>query len=108
MGITHVCCKLKIRSYPAISNRMPQDPIEEIQEEESEMIDQLELWMTLFHEERAKFEGPSIKFLGKWSEMLENELDVPAPFEEYWSWRVNTGERTCMPDYFTENRRDPR
>ena len=96
LGITHVCCKI---GYSAVSCK-PQDTIEEIQDEESEMIDQLESWMVLYEEERAKFEGPAIEFLGKWSDMLKDELDVPAPFEEYWSLRVKKGERTCMPDYF--------
>ena len=100
LGITHVCCKIDTRSLPVISDPMPQDTIEEIQKEESEMIDQLESWMVLYEEERAKFEGPAIEFLGKWSDMLKNEADVPAPFEEYWNRRVKTGESKCMPDYF--------
>ena len=100
LGITHVCCKIDPWVNSPISVPMPRDTIEEIQDEESEMIDQLESWMVLYEEERAKFEGPAIEFLGKWSDMLENEVDVPAPFEEYWSRRVKTGESKCMPDYF--------
>ena len=102
LGITHVCCKINYGSLWVISDPMPQDTIEEIQDEESEMIDQLESWMILYEEERAKFQGPAIEFLGKWSDMLRDELDVPAPFEENWSRRVKTGESKCMPDYFTK------
>ena len=97
LGITHVCCKIR-RTH--VADPMPQDTIEEIQDEESEMIDQLESWMVLYEEERAKFEGPAIEFLDKWSDMLRDELDVPAAFEGYWSRRVKTGESKCMPDYF--------
>ena len=83
---------------------MPQDTTEEIQDEESEMIDQLESWMTLYEEERAKFEGSARQFLGKWSDMLKDVLDVPAPFEEYWRQRRRRlwDKETPMPDYFTK------
>ena len=97
LGITHVCCKIY---HIHIADPMPQDTIEEIQDEESEMLDQLESWMILYEEERAKFEGPAIEFLGKWSDLLKDELDVPARFEEFWSWQVKTGGSTYMPDYF--------
>ena len=100
LDITHVCCKIDSWPIAAISDPMPQDTIEEIQDEESEIIDQLKSWMGLYEEERAKFEGSAIEFLSNWSDMLKDELDVPAPFEEYWRQRVKTGENTCMPDYF--------
>ena len=93
LGITHVCCKIR---YQDVSAPMPQDTIEEIQDEESEMIDQLESWMILYEEERAKFEGSAIQFLGKWSDMLKDELGVPTSFEELWR------EETWMPDYFAK------
>lgn len=97
LGITHVCCKV----YPGgVSDPMPQDTIEEIQDEESEIIRQLESWMNIYEEERASFEGSGIELLGKWSDMLRDELDVPAQFEEYWSRRVKTVKNTCMPNYF--------
>ena len=102
LGITHVCCKI---SFDVVADAMPQDKIEEIQDEESEMIDQLEAWMTLYEEERAKFQGSATQFLGKWSDMLKDELDVPASFEEYWSWMVKNGWSERMPDYFSKSSR---
>ena len=102
LGITHVCCKIE---FETVSAPIPQDTIEEIQDEESEMIDQLESWMALYEEERAKFEGTAIQFLDKWSDMLKDELDVPEYFEEYWSWQVEIGMSTCIPDYFAESSR---
>lgn len=99
LGITHVCCKIDNAAFSVVSGLMPQDT-EEIQDEESEIIDELESRMKLYEEERAKFEGPAIQFLGKWSDMLKDELNVPAAFEEYWSQRVKTGGRKYMPDYF--------
>ena len=99
LGITHVCCKIK---YSAVSAPMPQDTIEEIQDEESEMIDQLESWMILYGEERAKFEGSARQFLGKWSDMLKDVLDVPALFEEYWRQKCMEDKEIRMPDYFTK------
>ena len=99
LGITHVCCKIK---YSAVSAPMPQDTIEEIQDEESEMIDQLESWMILYGQERAKFEGSARQFLGKWSEMLKDELDVPAPFEEYWTQECMRDKVTPTTYYFTK------
>ena len=99
LGITHVCCEIK---RWRVSEPMLQDTIEEIQDEESEMIDQLEAWMVLYEEERAKFEGSAFQFLGKWSDMLQDELGVPVPFEEYWSRQVETGESTCVPNYFAK------
>ncbi len=93
LGITHVCCKI---GSLGDSDPMPQDTKEEIQDEESEMIYQLESWMILCKEERAKFEGSAIQFLGKWSDMLKDELGVPTSFEEFWS------EKTWMPDYFAK------
>ena len=99
LGITHVCCKMP---GLGVSDPMPQDTIEEIQDEESEMIDQLESWMILYEEERAKFEGSAIQFLDKWSDMLKDELDVPSPFEEYWRWQCLGVKERCMPDYFAK------
>ena len=99
LDITHTCCKT---AYKAVSAPIPQDTIEEIQDEESEMIDQLESWMILYEEERAKFEGTAIQFLDKWSDMLKDEMDVPAPFEEYWRQRSLWDEETRMPDYFAK------
>ena len=97
LGITHVCCKI---DWPGMFDHMPQDTIEEIQDEESEMIDQLESWMVLYEEERAKFEGSAVEFLSKWSDMLKDELDVPALFEEYWTETCKEDRETRMPDYF--------
>ena len=94
LGITHVCCNISLRD---VIELMPQDTIEEIQDEESELIDQLESWMILYEEGRAKFEGSAMQFLGKWSEMLKDKLDVPAQFEEYWR------NGTWMPDYFAKS-----
>ncbi len=99
LGITHVCCAI---GWVCVSDPMPQDTVEEIQDEESEMIDQLESWMILYEEERAKFEGSGVQFLSKWSDMLKDELGVPASFEECWSRQFETGHRGCMPDYFTQ------
>ena len=99
LGITHVCCKI---GYVTVSDPMPQDTIREIQDEESEMIDQLESWMILYEEERAKFEGSAIQFLGKWSDMLKDELDVPAPFEEYWRQQCVKYKGTRTPDYLAK------
>ena len=101
LGITHVCCKINRWSFPLISKPMPQNTIEEIQDEESEMIDQLESWMVLYEEERAKFEGPAIQFLCRWSNMLKGELDVPALFEEYWTKERRKDRETRMAGYFT-------
>ena len=100
LGITHVCCEIQ----PLYGiDTMPQDTIEEIQDEESEMIDQLETWMTLYEEERAKFEGSAIQFLDKWSDILKDELDVPAPFEEKWRWIYGRDKERHWPDYFTKD-----
>ena len=99
LGITHVCCKIRAWSRFA---PMPQDTIEEIQDEESEMIDQLESWMILYEEERAKLEDTAMQFLGKWSDMLKDELDVPAQFEEYWRQRCINIKEIYMPDYFAK------
>ena len=99
LGITHVCCKI---DFDVVSAAMSQDTIEEIQEEESEMIDQLEAWMTLYEEERAKFEGSATQFLGKWSDMLKDEVDVPASFEEYWRREWENDKEILMPDYFAK------
>ena len=99
VGITHVCCKIE---GWAVSAPMPQDTVEEIQDEESEMIDQLESWMILYGEERAKFEGSARQFLGKWSDMLKDVLDVPALFEEYWRQKCMEDKEIRMPDYFTK------
>ena len=98
LGITHVCCKI---GYSAVSCK-PQDTIEEIQDEESEMIDQLESWMVLYEEERAKFEGSAVEFLSKWSDMLRDELDVPALFEEYWTERCWKDRETRVAGYFAK------
>ena len=104
LGITHVCCKIDFVNVavniPAISDPMPQDTIEEIQDEESEMIDQLKAFMTLYEKERADFQGSAIEFLGKWSDMLKDELDVPAPFEEYWTKERKKDRETRMAGYF--------
>ena len=102
LGITHVCCNINCKSLSVISDPMPQDTIEEIQDEESEMIDQLESWMVLYEEERAKFEGPAIEFLGKWSDMLKDELDVPALFEEYWTEDREEDRETRAAGYFAK------
>ena len=99
LGITHVCCNISLRD---VSELMPQDTIEEIQDEESELIDQLESWMILYEEERAKFEGSAMQFLGKWSEMLKDKLDVPEQFEEYWRWQIENGWSVGMHDYFAK------
>ena len=99
LGITHVCCEFQ---YWPVSDPMPQDTIDEIQDEESEMIDQLESWMVLYKEEKAKFEGSAVDFLSKWSDMLKDELDVPAPFEEYWTGRCRHDSEIRMPDYFAK------
>ena len=99
LGITHVCCNIRM-ACRVFTDPMLQDTIEEIQDEESEMIEKLESWMNLYGEERAKFEGPGIDFLGKWSDMLKDELDVPAPFEEYWTKECKEDRETRMPDYF--------
>ena len=100
LGITHVCCKINTRSLPVISDPMPQDTIEEIQDEESEIIDQLKSWMNLYEEERADFQGSAIGFLSKWSDMLKDELDVPAPFEVYWTKVCKEDRETRMAGYF--------
>ena len=99
LGITHVCCGIG-RRYRFVTDPMPQDTTEEIQDEESEMIDQLESWMALYEKERAKFEGSATDFLGKWSDMLKDELDVPAPFEEYWMEEGGQDREKCMAGYF--------
>ena len=99
LGITHVCCKI---SFDVVSDAMPQDTILEIQDEESEFIDQLESWMALYEEERAKFEGSAIQFLDEWSDMLKDELDVPEHFEEHWRWRCLRDKEIRMPDYFAK------
>ena len=91
LGISHVCCEIDL--YEGVAD-MPQDIMEEIQDEESEMIDQLESWMILYEEERAKFEGSAIQFLDKWSDMLKDKLYVPAQFEEYGR------NKAWMPDHF--------
>ena len=96
LGITHVCCDIDEGVRPP----MPQDTIEEMQDEESELIDQLESWMALYEEERAKFEGSAVQFLDIWSDMLKDELDVPAPFEEYWRQKCENNKEKRMPDYF--------
>ena len=98
LGITHVCCKIE---YLTVSDPMPQDTIEEIQDEESEMIDQLESWMILYEEERAKFEGSAIQFLNKWSDMLKDELDVPASFEKDWRRKYEFKKESDLPYLLT-------
>ena len=99
LGISHVCCEIDLYKFVA---DMPQDIIEEIQDEESELIDQLESWMSLYEEERAKFEGSAVQFLGKWSDMLKDKLDVPAPFEEHWRRHIKNGWCVGMPNYFAK------
>lgn len=100
LGITHVCCVVDL--YDGVSDPMPQDTIEEIQDEESEMIDQLESYMTLYEEEKARFEGFPIQFLSNWSDMLKDELGVPEQFEEYWREIRLWDEVTSKPDYFAK------
>lgn len=96
LGITHVCCEIHSRH---VADPMSQDTIEEIQDEESEMLDQLESWMVLYEEERAKFEGSAIEFLRKWSDVLKDELDVPARFD-LWTHDFKKDRETRMYRYF--------
>jgi hypothetical protein len=59
---------------------MPQDTQEEIKDEESEMITELELLMRRYEEERAAYQGSAMAFLGKWSALLRCKLGAPS----YW------------------------
>ena len=82
LGITHVCC-----NFSSIWNHfsiMSQETIGEIQEEESELIEQLESWMELFEKESERFQGRPVDFLGKWPVLLQIKgLGTPAQYEEH-------------------------
>ena len=90
LGITHVCCRHNRDPEAGELIVMPQDTQEEIQDEESEMIEELDLWMMRYEKERAAYKGSAMAFLGEWSALLRCKLGAPS----YWHGSED--------DYFAE------
>lgn len=83
LQLTHVCCGLE---QDAHQHKMNSEQ-DEIQQEESVLIEQLESWMIRFQEEKIKFRGSMATFTDTWLTMMRAELGNPS---EHGEWAGDT------------------
>jgi hypothetical protein len=82
LGITHVCCspdwyspgfRKRLGSHQEESEEARLEIILEIQEEESELIERLEIFMERYDEAFAHNEGPVMEFVELWERRIQEE-----------------------------------
>lgn len=83
LQLTHVCCGLE---QDAHQHKMNSEQ-DEIQQEESVLIEQLESWMIRFQEEKIKFRGSMATFTDTWLAMMRAELGNSS---EHGEWAGDT------------------
>lgn len=81
LGITHVCCmciderghRKRLRCFDVENEEARLEGILDIQEEESELIERLEIFMERYDKAFACHEGPLMEFVELWERRVEEE-----------------------------------
>jgi len=106
LGLTHTCSNeargrnlkfrcVRLKHFCYVNSRDQEriDDVMEIQDEEKELIEQLDYWMSQYEDERAAFKGTVEQFFDVWWERLpDHEPDFfPPPrrdYQESIAWEV--------------------
>lgn len=103
LGISHTCCRHS--GWSSSTSEFTQEDVLEIQEEESELIEDLETWMDLYHEQFAHgLDFVTVDWAGavdRLDEMLgpyhdlERDLDRFAHYDVEWQYRQQNRDRAA-------------